>query len=122
MAGILTQLAQLMREEMWWLSLTYLQQRILRSSSGLSVSGWGERERDMSTKLYYTVCSMSSGISLGTLSLDDVMQTCVVYSLSMAWQLGRAIARARATHSGVVEAVVKQQNGLLLITGKVQAV
>ena len=83
--------------------------------------GVRERERDMSSILYCTVCSMSSGISLGTLSLDDVMQTCVVYSLSMAWQLGRAIARARATHSSVVEAVVKQQNGLLLLTGKVQA-
>lgn len=62
---------------------------------------------------------MTCGISIGALSLDEVLRTCVVYSLSQAWQLGRAIARARVMHTNVVDAVVKQQNGLLLITGKV---
>lgn len=71
--------------------------------------------------LAYLCCRMSTGISLGVLKLEDVLKNCVVFSMSQAWQLGRAVSRARIMHNNVIEAVVQQQNGLLLLSGKVMS-
>ena len=64
-------------------------------------------------------CRMSSGVAISSLTLPQVLSSCVLLSLSRAWQLGRAVLRARKAHSNVVTAVVEQQQGLLLFTGKV---
>ena len=61
---------------------------------------------------------MSCGISLAPMSLKDILETCVLYSFSQAWQLGRAIFRARNAHTSVVDAVVEHK-GKVLLTGKV---
>ena len=63
--------------------------------------------------------SMSSAITLGVMSLSEVMSKCVLFSMSQAWQLGRAVMRAQHTHINVLSAVAEQQNGIVLITGKV---
>lgn len=62
---------------------------------------------------------MSCGICLGVLTLQDVLNTAVLLSMSMAWQLGRAVKRARVSHTSVLEAIAEQQNGVILIVGKV---
>ena len=61
---------------------------------------------------------MSCGISLAPINLKDILKTCVLYSFSQAWQLGRAIIRARNAHTSVVDAVVEHK-GKVLLTGKV---
>ena len=61
---------------------------------------------------------MSCGISLAPINLKDILKTCVLYSFSQAWQLGRAIFRARNAHTSVVDAVVEYR-GKVLLTGKV---
>jgi len=66
-----------------------------------------------------TECSMSAGVTLGLLSLSEVMSKCVLFSMSQAWQLGRAVMRAQRTHINVLSAVAEQQNGIVLIAGKV---
>ena len=63
---------------------------------------------------------MSSGISLGVLTLQDVLNKAIPLTMSMAWQLGRAVRRAQLSHSSVLEAVATQQNGIILINGKVK--
>ena len=62
---------------------------------------------------------MASGVAVSSLTLPQVFSSCVLFSLSRAWQLGRTILRARKTHSNVVTAVVEQQQGMLLFAGKV---
>ena len=62
---------------------------------------------------------MASGVAISCLSLSQVFSSCVLFSLSRAWQLGRAILRARKTHSNVVNVVVEKQQGMLLFAGKV---
>ncbi|CAI8049978.1 hypothetical protein GBAR_LOCUS27500, partial [Geodia barretti] len=39
--------------------------------------------------------------------------------MSMAWQLGRAMRRAKLNNSSVLEGIAAQQNGTILIVGKV---
>ncbi len=56
---------------------------------------------------------------MGVMSYDEMMSKCVLLTMSQAWQLGRAVLRARATHTNVVQAVVEMQHGLILIVGKV---
>lgn len=65
-------------------------------------------------------CRMSCGISLGVLTLQDVLDKAIPLTMSMAWQLGRAVRRAQLSHSSVLEAVATQQNGIILINGKVE--
>ena len=62
---------------------------------------------------------MSSAVALGILTLEEVLSHCVLYSMSQAWQLGRAVKRAKIMHYSVINAVAEQQKGTLLITGKV---
>ena len=62
---------------------------------------------------------MFAGISLGTFTLPDVLERCVLFSMSQAWQLGRAVLGARVTHSSILDTIVSQQHGTLIIAGKV---
>ena len=62
---------------------------------------------------------MQAGVSVGVLTHREVFDRCVLFSMSMAWQLGRAVQRARNMHTSVMEAIVNQQNGTLIIVGKV---
>ena len=57
---------------------------------------------------------------MGVLTLQDVLNKAVLLSMSMAWQLGRAVRRAQLTHSSVLQAIAAQQNGVVLIVGKVR--
>lgn len=50
---------------------------------------------------------------------SSVLAQMVLFTMSQAWQLGRAVQRAVNTHSSVISAIVEQQGGLVLITGKV---
>ena len=64
--------------------------------------------------------SMQAAISMGPMNLQEVLKCCVLFSMSMAWQLGRAVQRARNMHTSAIEAIVNQQYGTLIIVGKVQ--
>ena len=62
---------------------------------------------------------MSSGVALCLMTFKEMMEKSVIFTMSLAWQLGRAVMRARVQHTNVIEAVTNQQNGLVLTTGKV---
>ena len=54
------------------------------------------------------------------MTLCEVLKNCVLHTLSHAWQLGRAICRAKQSPCNVIiESIVAQQQGLLLLTGEV---
>ena len=63
--------------------------------------------------------SMSCAVCLLLMMLYEVLNTCTLHSLSRAWQLGRAVYRAKQSQFNVIEAIITQQQGLLLLTGKV---
>ena len=101
---------------------------------GECVCAWGECECVCVGNVHACVCvatftpihtnfflyRMSCGICLGVLTLQDVLNKAVLLSMSMAWQLGRAVKRAQVNHSDVLEAIATQQNGNILIVGKVR--
>ena len=62
---------------------------------------------------------MSSGVALCLMTFKEMMEKSVMFTMSLAWQLGRAVMRARVQHTNVIEAVTDQQNDLVLMTGKV---
>ena len=62
---------------------------------------------------------MHSGVALGVMTHKEFMEKSVLFSMSQAWQLGRAIKRARIAHVDIVQTVAEQQKGMVLITGKV---
>ena len=64
--------------------------------------------------------SMSVGVSIGVLTLQDVNKA-VMFSISLAWQLGRTVEWARKIHSNVLQAIASQQNGKILLVGKVSS-
>ena len=68
----------------------------------------------------YLFHRMICGISAGVFTLQDVLNKTVVLSMGMAWQLGRAMRRAKLNHSSVLEGIAAQQNGTILIVGKVR--
>ena len=63
--------------------------------------------------------SMICAVCLSLMMLSEVLDTSLLHSLSRAWQLGRAIYRAIQSQCNVIEAIITQQQGLLLLTGKV---
>ena len=67
----------------------------------------------------HTRIRLSAAISLGTFTLPEVLERCVLFSMSQAWQLGRAVLGARVTHSSVLDTIVSQQHGTLVLAGKV---
>ena len=62
---------------------------------------------------------MSSGVALALMTFKEMLEKSVLFTMSLAWQLGRAVMRARVQHTNVVEAVTNQQKGIVLLTGKV---
>ena len=65
---------------------------------------------------------MSAAVALGVMNLNEMVEKCVLFTMSQAWQLGRAVKRARALHTDIIHAVVEQQKGMVLMTGKVNVV
>ena len=63
--------------------------------------------------------SMICALCIPPMTLSEVLDTCILHSLSRAWQLGRAVYRAKQSQCNVIEAIITQQQGLLLLTGKV---
>ena len=63
--------------------------------------------------------SMMTGVTLGAMTMSEVMNKCIFFTMSQAWQLGRAVLRAQHTHTNVLDAIKEQQKGIILITGKV---
>ncbi len=63
---------------------------------------------------------ISAAVAMGVMTYDEMMSKCVLLTMSKAWQLGRAVLRARATHTNVIRAVVEMQHGLTLLIGKVE--
>ena len=51
--------------------------------------------------------------------MSEVKEKCIFFTMSQAWQLGRAVLRAQHTHTNVLDAIKDQQKGTILITGKV---
>ena len=70
---------------------------------------------------FNSINRMTCGICLPPVTLDEMFKDCIIHSYSRAWQLGRCVMRARISHSNVVQAIAKQQNGILLLTGKVNS-
>ena len=62
---------------------------------------------------------MECAVSMCPVTLDQVLSTCVLFSFSQAWQLGRAVMCASTTKMSVVQAITEQEHGVLLISGKV---
>ena len=57
---------------------------------------------------------------MGVINFETVFLKMVVFATSKAWRLGRAVHRAMKMHSSVLEAIVEQQQGVVLLTGKVR--
>ena len=53
------------------------------------------------------------------MTLEDVKNVCVLFTISKAWCLGRAVRRARLAKTDPVMAVTSSVNGKLIISGKV---
>lgn len=64
-------------------------------------------------------CRMSSGVALALMTYKEMLEKCILFTMSQAWQLGRAIMRARVQHTNIIETVITQQKGMVLLTGKV---
>ena len=62
---------------------------------------------------------ISAAVATGVMSYDEMMSKAVLLTMSQAWQLGRAVLRARANHTSVIQAIVDMQHGLTLMVGKV---
>lgn len=62
---------------------------------------------------------MSSGVALALMTYKEMLEKSILFTMSQAWQLGRAIMRARTQHTNVIETVTTQQKGAVLLTGKV---
>ena len=59
------------------------------------------------------------GTALAVMTMSEMKEKCIFFTLSHAWQLGRAVLRAQHTHTNVLDAIKDQQKGIILITGKV---
>ena len=62
---------------------------------------------------------MSSGVALAVMTYKEMLEKSVLFTMSQAWQLGRAVMRARVQHTNIVETITTQQKGMVLLTGKV---
>ena len=63
--------------------------------------------------------SKIAGTTFGVMTMSEMKEKCVFFSMRRAWQLGRAVLRAQRTRTNVLDAIKEQQNGIILITGKV---
>ena len=64
---------------------------------------------------------MSSGVAVALMTYKEMLEKSVLFTMSQAWQLGRAVMRARAQHTDVIQTVTDQQKGMVLLTGKVKS-
>ena len=62
---------------------------------------------------------MEAGLAMGVMDFSSMMSKTVLYTMSRAWQVGRAVLRARRLHSSVLAAITDLQEGFVLIYGKV---
>ena len=69
--------------------------------------------------LHYFHFRMSAALATGVMDFSSVLSKMVLFTMSQAWQLGRAVQRAINSHASVVETIAEQQNGIVLILGKV---
>ena len=67
----------------------------------------------------FSVFSLSAALAIGVMTYKEMLEKAVMFTMSQAWQLGRAVFRARKLKTNVISAVVRQQHGMLLLTGKV---
>ncbi|CAG5134190.1 unnamed protein product [Candidula unifasciata] len=66
--------------------------------------------------------SIENGCSAGLaipLKKDEVLNKTALHTVSSAWRLGDAILRARLQKESVIEAIIRQEDGRHIITGKV---
>ena len=57
---------------------------------------------------------------MGAINFETVFLKMVVFASSRAWRLGRAVDRAMKMQSSFLEAILEQQQGVILLTGKVR--
>ena len=69
--------------------------------------------------LFTLVFSCSAGVSIGSLTAQQLTTTTCLFTVSRAWHIGSALLTARQKHEDPVKAVIDSQNGVLLISGKV---
>ena len=67
----------------------------------------------------YVYNRFSCAIALGSLTIDDVKNKCMLHTVSKAWCLGRAVRRGQLAKTDPVNAVTTSVNGRLIISGKV---
>eukprot|EP00058_Branchiostoma_floridae_P018947 XP_002604436.1 hypothetical protein BRAFLDRAFT_79264 [Branchiostoma floridae] len=60
-----------------------------------------------------------AGVVFNLLTASEVRSTCILYSQSRAWRLGHTVLRAYKNGISPIQAVLQQENGRLLATGKV---
>nr|XP_006811539.1 PREDICTED: uncharacterized protein LOC100375797 [Saccoglossus kowalevskii] len=60
-------------------------------------------------------------LSCCTFNKEDIMSHSVKYSISRAWRLGQAVIHAKSIKADPIQAILKCENGKLLINGKVLA-
>ena len=59
---------------------------------------------------------------MGTpLTFNEVLNNCVIYSISKAWCLGRAIQRGQLAKTDLVDSILDSVRSKLIINGKVTA-
>ena len=62
---------------------------------------------------------MSAALAMGVMDYSSVLSKMVLFTMSRAWQLGRAVQRANIMHSSITQSIVEEQEGMVLIIGKV---
>ena len=63
-----------------------------------------------------------AGVAISAMSYQDIIEKCVPYATSHAWQLGRAVIRALRMGQDPVKAVLSQEKGVVIITGQVYTI
>ncbi|XP_035686666.1 uncharacterized protein LOC118422916 [Branchiostoma floridae] len=74
---------------------------------------------------FRTVCvnmGCSAGVAFAPLTAAQVRSSCIQYSLSRAWRLGHAVLHAYKNSISPIHAILQQESGRLLATGKVSDV
>jgi DUF917 family protein len=79
---------------------------------------WVERlARSLTVQMGSVAC-----YAVGPMSADQVRQTAIPHTLSLARDLGRAVLEARGTHEDVTEAILRICGGKVLFQGKISDV
>jgi DUF917 family protein len=81
-------------------------------------NAWSEKY----TRAAVVASGANAAMALYPMSGAEAKQRLVRGAITLAQQLGRTIREARAAHTSPVDAVLAQQHGVLLFTGKVEEV